>query len=209
MSIVNGIFVKKVDAMPYLILVILWVLFYATHTWLASLNIKRKIKGWMGSRYIWYRLLYTVFSTVFIFGILLFSSSYSQIHILTTTSFTTYLGYVLASFGTIIIVRSFKSFSKRKFVGLEPHDDLEKSEDFITTGLHAYVRHPIYSGTVLIFLGFFFYDPTLSSAVHVGMLFLYLPIGIHYEEKKLIEIYGEKYIQYKKKVASLIPTKRK
>jgi methanethiol S-methyltransferase len=195
--------------MPYLILVILWVLFYATHTWLASLNIKRKIKGWMGSGYIWYRLLYTVFSTVFILGILIYSALFTQIELLVKTSTTTYLGYVLASFGTIIIVRSFKSFSKKRFVGLEPHDDLEQNEDFIASGLHAYVRHPIYSGTALIFLGFFMFDPTLASAVHVVMLFVYLPFGIYFEEKKLIEIYGEKYLQYKNRVSSLIPFRKR
>lgn len=195
--------------MPYLILVFLWVLFYSSHTWLASLNIKRKIKGWMRRRYIWYRLLYTIFSTLFIFGILIFSNSFDRTELLVKTPTTTYIGYMLASFGTIIIVRSFKAFSKKKFVGLEPHDDLDVQEEFINSGIHSYVRHPIYSGTVLIFLGFFLFDPTLCSAVHVFMLFLYLPFGIYFEEKKLIDIYGEKYIQYRKQVSSLIPLKKK
>jgi protein-S-isoprenylcysteine O-methyltransferase Ste14 len=191
--------------MPYWILVILWVLFYVSHTWLASLNIKRKFKGWMGKGYIWYRLMYTLFSTGFIFGIFVFSSTISQIDILNKTPVITYLGYMLASFGTILVVRSFKSFSKKKFVGLIPHDDLDQKEDFIASGLHAYVRHPIYSGTVLIFIGFFFFEPTLSSIIHLIMLFLYLPFGIYFEEKKLIETYGEKYIVYKKRVPPLLP----
>ena len=193
--------------MPYLILVILWVLFYFLHSLLASLNIKRKIKGWMGRHYIWYRLLYSVFTTVFIFGILVYSSTYTPFDILVKTPTITYIGYMLASFGTIIIVRSFKSFSKKRFIGLEPHDDMEQIEDFVASGLHAYIRHPIYSGTILIFLGFFFFDPTLSSVIHFAMLLLYLPFGVHYEEKKLIELYGEKYIQYKKMVPSIIPKK--
>ncbi|MCH6236098.1 methyltransferase family protein [Cognataquiflexum rubidum] len=193
--------------MPYLILVILWVLFYFLHSLLASLNIKRKIKGWMGRQYIWYRLLYSVFTTVFIFGILVYSSTYTPFDILVKTPTITYLGYMLASFGTIIIVRSFKSFSKKRFIGLEPHDDMEQIEDFVASGLHAYVRHPIYSGTILIFLGFFFFEPTLSSIIHFAMLLLYLPFGVHYEEKKLIELYGEKYIQYKRMVPSIIPKK--
>lgn len=195
--------------MLYLILVILWVLFYFLHSLLASLNIKRKIKGWMGRQYIWYRLLYTVFSTVFIFGILIFSTTFSESDILAKTPTTTYLGYMLASFGTIIIMRSFRSFSKKKFIGLQPHDDLEHKEEFVVTGLHSYVRHPIYSGTVLMFLGFFFFEPTVSSIIHLVMLLVYLPFGIYFEEKKLIEIYGSKYLQYKKEVASLIPLKKK
>ena len=195
--------------MPYLILVILWVLFYFLHSLFASLNIKRKIKGWMGGHYIWYRLLYTIFSTVFIFGILVYSSSLDQYDILVKTPTSTYLGYMLASFGTIIIIKSFKSFSKKKFIGLEPHDDLEQREEFVLTGLHSYMRHPIYSGTILIFLGFFFFEPTISSIIHLAMLLVYLPFGIYFEEKKLIEIYGSKYVQYKKEVACLIPIIKK
>jgi protein-S-isoprenylcysteine O-methyltransferase Ste14 len=205
----NGIFVKKVDVMPYLILVILWVLFYYLHSQLASLNIKRKIKGWMGRLYIWYRLLYSVFSTLFIFGILAFGTSFDQTDLLVKTQTLAYIGYMLASFGTIIVVKSFKNFSKSRFIGIEPHDDLVQNEDFVSTGIHSYVRHPIYSGTLLIFLGFFFFEPTLSSLVHLVMLVLYLPIGIYFEERKLIEIYGSKYKQYQKEVSALIPIKKK
>jgi methanethiol S-methyltransferase len=199
---------QKVLAMQYLILVLLWVLFYFLHTSLASLNIKRKIKGWVGEKYKWYRLAYTVLSTVFIFGILIYSSTLAEIEILRKTAMTTYLGYMLASFGTIIIVKAYKYFSKSRFIGIDPHDDLIEDEAFVTSGLHAYVRHPIYSGTALVFFGYFFFNPTLSSLLHVAMLLLYLPIGIHFEEKKLIEIYGEKYRQYKSKVSSLIPLKK-
>lgn len=195
--------------MPYLILVILWVLFYYLHSLLASLNIKRKIKGWMGRLYIWYRLLYSVFSTVFIFGILAFGTSFDQTDLLVKTSALTYIGYMLASFGTIIVVKSFKAFSKSKFIGINPHDDLVQNEEFVSTGIHSYVRHPIYSGTLLIFLGFFFFEPTLSSAVHFGMLVMYLPFGIYFEEKKLIEIYGSKYKRYQNEVSALIPLKKK
>lgn len=193
--------------MPYLILVILWVSFYFLHSLLASLNIKRKIKGWIGRLYIWYRLLYTIFAIAYFFVILVYSTSIDQTDIMTKNMVTSYMGYALAGFGTIIIVRSFKSFSKNRFVGLEPHDDLGQKVDFVRSGLHSYIRHPIYSGTILIFLGFFFFEPTLSSVLHVVMLFLYLPFGIHYEEKKLISIYGEKYLQYKKTVPPLIPQK--
>lgn len=193
--------------MPYLILVILWVLFYSSHSLLASPNIKRKIKGWMGRYYIWYRLLYTVFSTVFIFGIFIFSATISPFVILSKTPTTTYLGYMFASFGTIIIVRSFKSFSKKRFLGLEPHDDLDENEVFVASGLHGYVRHPIYSGTILLFLGYLFFEPILSAVLHLVLLLLYLPFGIHYEEKKLVSIYGENYLLYKKSVPSLLPLK--
>jgi methanethiol S-methyltransferase len=39
----------------------------------------------------------------------------------------------------------------------------------------------------------------------VGITFLYLPIGIHLEEGKLIAVFGEEYRKYREEVPALIP----
>lgn len=116
---------------------------------------------------------------------------------------------MLAGFGTIILVKSFKHFSNLKFIGLMLHDDLNEKEKLITKGIHEHIRHPIYTGLILIFLGYYFYRPSPSSMVHFIMLLAYLPIGINFEEKKLIAIYGESYRKYKKTVPALFPFKLK
>jgi len=112
---------------------------------------------------------------------------------------------MLAAFGTIILVKSFKNFSGKRFAGLTPHDDLEIKEELIQTGIHGYIRHPIYAGLILIFTGYFLFSPTLASLIHVGMLMLYLPIGIYLEEKKLLAIFGQAYKNYQSNVPALIP----
>ncbi|WP_317045536.1 methyltransferase family protein [Aquiflexum balticum] len=200
---------EKRSSMSYLILVLLWVLFYFFHSVFASLNIKRKFKAVMGRYYIWYRLLYSIFATFHFLLIFVYSATLIEQRMLNQSPLFTYIGYMLAGLGTIILVKSFKHFSNLKFVGLTLHDDLKEKEKLITKGIHEYIRHPIYTGLILIFLGYFFYQPSPSSMVHFIMLLAYLPFGIHFEEKKLIATYGEDYRKYKKAVPSLFPFKLK
>lgn len=195
--------------MAYLILVILWVLFYFLHSFLASLNIKRKIKGMMGRQYIWYRLMYSLFATLHFMAILIYSAGIQQFVLFEKTPFMTYLGYMAAAFGTIILVRSIKYINGSKFLGISAHDDLEDQSPLVVKGVHGYIRHPIYSGLILIFIGYFLYQPYPTSLVHLLMLLVYLPFGIHFEEKKLISIYGKAYQNYRKEIPALIPYKRK
>jgi methanethiol S-methyltransferase len=195
--------------MSYLILVLLWVLFYFFHSFFASLNIKRKFKALMGRYYIWYRLLYSIFATVHFLVIFVYSATLIEQSMLNPSPLLTYIGYMLAGLGTIVLVKSFKHFSNLKFVGLTLHDDLKEKERLITKGIHEYIRHPIYTGLILIFTGYFFYQPSPSSMIHLMILLAYLPIGIHFEEKKLIAAYGEDYRDYKKTVPALFPFKLK
>lgn len=195
--------------MSYLILVILWVSFYFLHSFLASLNIKRKIKGMMRRQYIWFRLMYSVFALFHLLVILIYAGIIQESLIFEKSPLMTYLGYMGAAFGTIILVRSMKYLSGKKFLGILAHDDLADQEKLVTKGLHSYLRHPIYAGLILIFVGYFLYQPYPTSLVHLVMLLVYLPFGIYLEEKKLITLYGKAYLDYQKEIPALIPYKRK
>lgn len=193
----------------YVYLILFWVVFYLHHSLFASLNIKRKIKALVKKAYLWNRLLYTGIASILFFGIFIYSGTIEPYPLLQPSEVLTYLGYMLAAFGTIIIVKSFKNFSGKRFAGLTPHDDLEIKDELIQTGIHGYIRHPIYAGLILIFIGYFLFSPTLASLIHTGMLVLYLPIGIRLEERKLLAIFGEAYKKYQSKVPALIPIGKK
>ena len=72
-------------------------------------------------------------------------------------------------------------------------------------GLHRYMRHPLYSGTLLLCLGICVAFPQLKNWYVLLLMFVYLLIGIWLEEKKLIRHFGDAYVQYKKRVKRLIP----
>jgi protein-S-isoprenylcysteine O-methyltransferase Ste14 len=194
--------------MSYLVLVIFWASFYFLHSVFADMKIKRKFKGWLGPKFIWYRLLYSLFASVHFLGILVFTATLQENRLFGILPVTSYFGYVLATFGTIILVKSFQKLSPFEFIGFSPADEFTKDDQLVFSGLHAYIRHPIYAGLLLIFLGYTLVQPVLSSMVHLGMLVAYLPIGIYLEEKKLIARFGRAYIDYRKRVPSLIPRKK-
>ncbi len=76
-------------------------------------------------------------------------------------------------------------------------------------GIHQYVRHPLYSGTILFVCGLFFIFPTLSNLIAAVLLVLYVITGIIFEEKKLIKEFGANYLRYMERVPKLIPSFRK
>lgn len=73
-------------------------------------------------------------------------------------------------------------------------------------GVHKYVRHPLYSGTILFVCGLFFIFPTLNNLIAAVLLILYVLTGIIFEEKKLKKEFGNAYIEYMSKVPKLIPS---
>jgi len=191
----------------YLYIALFWAIFYFLHTFLANLEFKIWLRTKMGNAYKYFRLVYSLFSTFFFLFILLYGASLDKKYVLVMTELTTYLGYMLAAFGTIVTVKSMKHFSLSTFTGIKAHDDLAEQPEFVRKGMHAYIRHPLYAGLILIFLGFFLFDPVMASLIHFACLIIYLPFGIYFEEKKLIRIYGEAYIQYQKEVPVLFPMK--
>lgn len=194
--------------MAYLILVVLWVLFYVLHSLFASMNIKRKFKGWLGSAFKWYRLLYSVFATFFFLAIMIYAGQIPHLQLFASSGSTTYFGFLITGLGTIIVVKSFKYVGFSSFIGTSPEQ--EGSEVLVRDGIHRAIRHPMYLGTILIFLGYLIYQPYMSSLIHLLMLLLYLPVGIYLEEKKLATLFGKKYEQYREAVPMLIPwTKKK
>ena len=65
------------------------------------------------------------------------------------------------------------------------------------------VRHPLYSGFLLAFWA----TPTMSvgHALLAAGMTVYVLIAIRYEERDLVDYYGDKYVDYAKRVGTLVP----
>lgn len=109
---------------------------------------------------------------------------------------------MLAAIGLFVVKRSFRNYSLRAFLGFKK----DLSEGLKTTGVQAKVRHPLYAGTLLLVIGYVFFNPQLTSLTILVALLVYLPFGIQMEEKKLIKMYGEEYEEYRNRVPALFPT---
>jgi protein-S-isoprenylcysteine O-methyltransferase Ste14 len=75
----------------------------------------------------------------------------------------------------------------------------------IDAGVYSWVRHPMYLGTLLFCLGFFFAIPSLLSLIVWIAFFILYDRMATYEEKDLIQKLGEDYIAYKRRVPKWFP----
>ena len=79
------------------------------------------------------------------------------------------------------------------------------STGLVSTGAFRYVRHPLYLGSILFYLGLTGSTTSLFSfGLLVAILFFYNYIA-SYEEKLLDERFGEDYIRYKKGTGKWMP----
>ncbi len=191
--------------MEFLWLALGWTLYFIIHSVLAMHQVKDFVqsKGISPQRY---RLLYNLVSLITLGPILILSSGIQKGYVFESNSFLKYSGLFLAGYGVVLARMAFKSYDTKAFLGLGP---LSGEEEFRTDGLLKYVRHPLYSASILIVIGYFLFDPKWSTLISVSMLILYFIIGIRFEERKLIRQFGNKYIDYRRKTPMLIPKFRK
>ncbi|MXO58307.1 isoprenylcysteine carboxylmethyltransferase family protein [Altererythrobacter salegens] len=74
---------------------------------------------------------------------------------------------------------------------------------FRTPLFYKWVRHPLYSGFLLAFWAT--PDMTYSHLLLATGFTVYIFIGIAHEERDLVAYFGETYLDYRKKVGSVIP----
>jgi hypothetical protein len=81
-----------------------------------------------------------------------------------------------------------------------------KNKQLATDGPYSLVRHPLYTGNLLILVGF-----TLASGqwwaalVAVAFWWFYYPTAIEYEDRKLQRIFGAPWEQWSATVPAVVP----
>lgn len=69
----------------------------------------------------------------------------------------------------------------------------------ITTGIYRKIRHPIYFGSTLLFLGIVIFYGSFWGLIYLFCITIpYQFLRAIYEEKQLIKKFGQKYLDYKK-----------
>jgi len=81
----------------------------------------------------------------------------------------------------------------------------QPSNSLITNGILGYVRNPMYLGILLIYVAFIFLSISLISIGFFIPVFLVYNRMVNFEEKILENLFGEEFLEYKKKVGKWIP----
>ncbi len=202
------IFSKKKLNQQHWILTGLWIVYYALHSVLAATVVKSYFKKNLGKYFRYYRLGYSTIAFIALLALLLYQYSFTS-PLLIKSILIKYLAIIFLILpGVVIMLISIKKYFLL-LSGIRSIFTSVATPELKVTGIHNYVRHPLYSGTILFVFGLFFIFPTLSNLIAAILLTLYILIGIIFEERKLINEFGGNYRNYMKRVPKLIPSVRK
>ena len=116
-----------------------------------------------------------------------------------TFSYQTVLSVLVVVVGFGCALPSFRLFAKNKTT-ISPFTPSETTA-LVTAGMYRYSRNPMYLGLVLLNIAAtIFFGTWLGVIIVVAFIFLLNLLQIIPEEEALLDIFGEEYIEYKKKV---------
>jgi protein-S-isoprenylcysteine O-methyltransferase Ste14 len=112
-----------------------------------------------------------------------------------------WLGVGVQTAGVVVTLMAARTLSVKELMGLDPPRQTHQRAEaptLETRGLYRVVRHPIYFGWVLLVAG----APLMTSTrlLFAVVSVAYLVVAIPYEERSLIENFGEPYRAYRRQV---------
>jgi methanethiol S-methyltransferase len=81
----------------------------------------------------------------------------------------------------------------------------QRTATLATTGPYAYVRHPQYSGFILVLVGFFVQWPTLLTGLMLPVLIVMYVRLARREEREALSEFGDAYRRYMAQVPGFVP----
>jgi methanethiol S-methyltransferase len=185
-----------------------WLLFGLLHSFMASDTFKEPWLRILGPLAPLERLFFNGISTVAILAVFSFGHhNLSKAVFFGPEGAVKWLLLIIQGAGFIIVLWSFFSYDIWRFMGLKQLVvGLKKErigpEPLVVTSLHRFVRHPMYSGLLLIL----WFQP-MDEMTFISHFFatLYLLLGLRWEEGRLSALYEGEYDRYKQVVPPLIP----
>ena len=81
-----------------------------------------------------------------------------------------------------------------------------KNKELSTSGPYAYVRHPLYTGNILILIGMSFVTGFISAfVISIIFFWFYYPPAIEYEDRKLKSLFPETWDSWSQQTPALMP----
>ena len=201
-------------AVDVLIIIFLFALFGYSHSLLASNKIKRFAVSYAGNYIAFYRLVYNILSTVTVYAlfkilphpdIIIYDLKYPYDFIILVLQFISLAGFIWSL--KFINVKEFLGVSQieRWFNNQYDVNELDENLTLRIRGAYRFMRHPLYFFSIMFLL----FRPVMDIFYLTCLIciIIYFYIGSYYEEKRLIEKFGEEYIKYKKEVPGIFPVK--
>lgn len=202
---------QLIDVVTLLILLGIWGYL---HSILASIKVKKFIRQQFGNAIAFYRLFYNAFSLITLYLIWEYSP-HPSLKIYKLNPPFDYLVLIPQLLSLVGIIWCFRYICFKEFLGLSQIErflnkafsekELDEKLTLRIEGPYKYSRHPIYFFSIIFLV--FRAEMDLFYLTVVLAFIVYFYIGSVYEEKKLVSVFGDEYLEYQKKVPRIFPVK--
>jgi|SRR6266508_940783 len=185
-------------------LIIMIALWGIVHSLLAAIGFKNFLRRALGHGFMkFYRLLYNLFAVLSIIPVLYLMVTLPNSSLYQVPAPWKYLMLAGQGISALFLFVTILQTNVLSFVGLRQLVEEEKTGNLVTTGFYGSVRHPLYTFSLLIL----WLSPsiTMNSFIVYVALTLYVLIGIVFEERKLLQEFGNEYAEYKSTTPMLLP----
>jgi protein-S-isoprenylcysteine O-methyltransferase Ste14 len=181
-----------------------WIIFGIVHSGFATERVKIFFKEIIGESFRYYRLCYSIIAAVMVTYILYINFTIDTINLWHPPFVEKVFSAITGIAGLLVmLICIYKYFFYLS--GIDVFFKQKAKEHLQVNGLNKYVRHPLYSSTILFAWSFFFWQPILSNLISVFIITIYTIIGAYFEERKLLGTFGDEYKKYISKVPMIIP----
>jgi protein-S-isoprenylcysteine O-methyltransferase Ste14 len=192
----------------FILLVVLWVGWCALHSALISPTVTETLRKRFRDGFRFYRLLYNLFAAATLLPVLLYAFSLRGELIVAWTGPWRIIPILLAAAALLLFAAGARRYDLFQFLGLRQIKD-EKACAVITEdcsldtgGVLSIVRHPWYTGGILIVWA----RPLHVTAFLTNLVVCgYFVVGAYLEERKLKAQFGRQYADYQRRVSMLFP----
>jgi len=187
----------------YLMIVMGVALFGLQHSGLSALRIKNRIIGRWGKNA--YGNIFKATSIIALAVSFLLLDFWNWFYFFNNPSLIQPVWLVIGSL--LLVVGLVLAMKASQVISVSTVADMrsERKPELVTSGLYGQIRHPLYLATILMLFALPMIYPFVKVLVYAVSLIGYTMIGAYLEERKLIDYYGQEYIEYRQKTGFLIP----
>ena len=183
-----------------------WAAYFALHSALASLAVKRAVAARWPRFVPAYRLAFNALALLLVLPLLAWTLTHPGPELWRWSGGWRWVADGSAALALIGVTWTLRDYDGSEFLGLRQwrarEQRVEDQESFHLSTLHRFVRHPWYSlGLVLLWTR----DMDAARLVAATLATGYVVIGSWLEERKLLVYHGERYRSYRQRVPALVP----
>ena len=187
----------------FLVIILASTVFGGLHSGLSALRVKNSIIDRYGkSGYS------RIFNTASILSFLLAFFSmwfWDWLYFLSNLNPLTLL--LLGIGGLMLVIALYVAMRASRVISVSTVADMrtDRLPELVTGGLYARIRHPLYLATILMFGALAVIYPFPRVTVFSLAMIVYTMVGAVLEERKLIDHYGQEYLDYRKQAGFILP----